>query len=219
MRLTVSMLAALLCHGVLFGVAAAVLSHRLAAHPAPEAIEVDVDVTVAKPDPIADAAASAVQAPVTTQVRRRVSRSRTVATLSSLRPLASPAAVGAPVRTATAGKSGEAALTANRTPARSIESTGIVIVAKPRYRSNRKLEYPIPSQRRHEEGVVVLSVAVDPNGTPSAISLSKSSGYPLLDRAALDGVHRWTFEPGRVGGVPVFSVAVVPVRFSLADLP
>jgi protein TonB len=56
---------------------------------------------------------------------------------------------------------------------------------------------------------------VQADGLPAEISLNRSSGHPLLDRAALDAVRRWTFEPGRAAGVPVASLVVVPVRFSL----
>jgi TonB family protein len=64
-----------------------------------------------------------------------------------------------------------------------------------------------------------VDVAVDANGTPTRISVNRSSGYPLLDRAALDAVRRWTFDPARAGGTPVFSQVVVPVRFSLGEGP
>jgi protein TonB len=39
----------------------------------------------------------------------------------------------------------------------------------------------------------------------------------MLDRAALDTVARWTFEPARAAGVPVSSTAVIPIRFSLSE--
>jgi protein TonB len=103
--------------------------------------------------------------------------------------------------------------------ARPVGGGGGDLAAKPRYRTNPRPPYPIASERRGEEGIVLLNVAVNPNGLPAAISLNHSSGHPLLDQAAIDGVRRWTFEPARAGGVPVFSLAVVPVRFSLADRP
>ncbi|HVV50038.1 MAG TPA: energy transducer TonB, partial [Polyangia bacterium] len=98
-------------------------------------------------------------------------------------------------------------------------SAGAVVTAQPRYRTKPKPEYPLPSLRRREEGTVVLEVVVGPDGLPRGISLRRSSGHPLLDRAAMEVVRRWTFEPGRAAGVPVTSAAVVPVRFSLSDGP
>ena len=94
---------------------------------------------------------------------------------------------------------------------------GAVVSAKPRYHSNPKPDYPIPSLRRREEGIVLLNVVVQADGTAAAISLNRSCGHPLLDRAALDAVRRWTFEPARAAGLPVSSLAVIPVRFSLDD--
>jgi protein TonB len=90
-----------------------------------------------------------------------------------------------------------------------------IVSASPRYLSNPAPDYPLPCKRRHEEGIVLLNVIVQPDGLPAAISLDRGSGYPLLDRAALDAVRHWTFEPARAAGVPVSSLIVVPVRFSL----
>jgi protein TonB len=66
---------------------------------------------------------------------------------------------------------------------------------------------------------VLLNVVVQPNGIPAAITLNRGCGHPLLDRAALDAVHGWTFEPARAAGLPVSSLVVVPVRFSLSEGP
>jgi protein TonB len=94
-----------------------------------------------------------------------------------------------------------------------------VLSAQPRYHTNPRPDYPLPSLRRREEGIVLLDVQVQADGTPAAISLHRSCGHPLLDRAALDAVRRWTFEPARAAGVAVASLVVIPVRFSLAEQP
>ena len=94
-----------------------------------------------------------------------------------------------------------------------------MVSAQPRYHTNPRPDYPLPSLRRREEGIVLLNVQVQADGTPAAISLNRSCGHPLLDRAALDAVRRWTFEPARAAGVPVASLVVIPVRFSLAEQP
>ena len=89
--------------------------------------------------------------------------------------------------------------------------------AQPQYRSNPAPEYPIASHRRHEEGTVLLKVAVSAAGLPTAISLERSCGHPLLDDAALETVRRWTFAPARAAGVAIASVVVIPVRFAAAQ--
>ena len=63
----------------------------------------------------------------------------------------------------------------------------------------------------------MVNVQVAPDGTPAAVSLNRSCGHPLLDRSALDAMRRSTFEPARVAGVPVSSLFVQSVRFSLDD--
>jgi protein TonB len=84
-----------------------------------------------------------------------------------------------------------------------------------RYRSHPAPPYPNDSLRRGEEGVVLLSVDVGPDGRSTQISLNRSSGSPSLDSAAVEAVYGWTFEPAQNAGVPVASRVVVPVRFSL----
>jgi periplasmic protein TonB len=228
MRLTFSMLAALLCHAAIFGVAATVLSHLATAKvvPLPETLEIELVAVAAKPDPIADAAPSSsppsASNPAPAPPRRRgVSHRQEVALVSEPVTSVSPAGTEAPVQVTPvpAATASTTSLVVAPAPAatRPPESNGNVVTAKPRYRSNPKPDYPLTSRRRGEEGVVLLKVAVEVNGTPSAIVLSKSSGHPLLDHAALDAVHRWTFEPERRGGLPMRSVVEVPVRFSLTE--
>jgi protein TonB len=93
----------------------------------------------------------------------------------------------------------------------------VSVVGTPRYRSNPRPDYPVPSLRRREEGTVLLTADVKPDGTTSAVSLKQSCGFPMLDKAAIDAVRRWTFEPARVDGRAVATQVVVPVRFSLDD--
>jgi protein TonB len=228
MRLTFGMLAALLCHAAIFGVAAAMLSHLTTAKvvPLPETVEIELVAVAAKPDPIADAAPSpsprSASNPAPAPSRRRVvSQRQEVAIVPEPVRSVSPEGTEAPVRVTPvpATTASTTSLVVARAPAATgpLESNGNVVTAKPRYRSNPRPDYPLTSRRRGEEGVVLLKVAVEVNGTPSAISLSKSSGHPLLDHAALEAVHRWTFEPERRGGLPMHSVVEVPVRFSLTE--
>jgi periplasmic protein TonB len=241
MRLSLSLLVAALFHGVLLGVGLAVLSHRPDARAVPEAVEIDVaqvEIAEAKPDPIADVSpgsgppedSAAPTRAISPVPRQRPERMAHLAPTSAheippaLAPVAddlSPAVPAAtpPGQTAVVRARSAAPASARATGGTSQSGAGAVPTATPRYRTNPKPDYPIACLRRREEGVVLLNVAVDGGGTPTAIWLNRSSGYPLLDRAALDAVRRWTFEPARSGGVPMFSQVVVPVRFSLEDQP
>jgi protein TonB len=122
-----------------------------------------------------------------------------------------------PVATPSVSPSSGVAAVVSRAQAPTAQGGGGDVSAKARFRSNPTPDYPIPSKRRREEGIVLLNVQVAVDGTPAAVSVNRSCGHPLLDRAALDAVRRWTFEPARAAGVPVSSLVVIPVRFSLDD--
>lgn len=77
--------------------------------------------------------------------------------------------------------------------------------------------YPRRARRRGYQGRVVLRVRVRANGSSAAIDVFKSSGYTLLDRAAVRAVRTWRFAPARRAGVAVPAVIAVPVRFRLED--
>jgi len=87
--------------------------------------------------------------------------------------------------------------------------------ARPRYRSNPRPDYPPDARRNRQEGLVIVSVEVAADGRAISTSLVKSSGFPMLDQAAVQAVRRWTFEPATSAGLPVASRVDVPVRFHL----
>ena len=83
------------------------------------------------------------------------------------------------------------------------------------YLHNPKPVYPALSRRMSEEGKVLLKVRVSAQGTALDVVISKSSGFPRLDAAAVDAVTRWRFVPARRGDEPVDSSVVVPITFAL----
>lgn len=92
-------------------------------------------------------------------------------------------------------------------PVRSSHGVGIVSRARPKY--------PLMARRRGLQGRVVLVVRVGRDGRVLAVHVSKSSGYGVLDRAAVDGIRRWSFRPARRLGVAIASEITIPVRFEL----
>jgi protein TonB len=68
-----------------------------------------------------------------------------------------------------------------------------------------------------QQGRVVLEVQVSAEGRATSVSVKHSSGFPVLDNAAVQGVEHWTFEPARVAGLPTAGRAEVPVNFSLSQ--
>lgn len=83
------------------------------------------------------------------------------------------------------------------------------------YLHNPKPAYPALSRRLQEEGKVLLTVRVSPQGQAAEVSLRQGSGYSRLDQAALEAVARWRFVPARRGEQAVESVVTVPVAFTL----
>jgi protein TonB len=77
--------------------------------------------------------------------------------------------------------------------------------------------YPQDSRRKHEQGTVVLAVLLGVDGRVAEISVSRSSGFERLDRAALAAVQRWRWSPVRRAGVPVMVRGLVEIPFVLKD--
>jgi len=92
-----------------------------------------------------------------------------------------------------------------------------LIKATPRYEANPMPSYPQLARQNRWEGTVRLRVRLLANGGVEAVTLERSSGYEVLDRAALDGVLQWRFIPATRGGVPVSSEVSIPVAFRLKE--
>jgi TonB family protein len=105
------------------------------------------------------------------------------------------------------------------------ETTGITAApdsawmrdAVPLYQSNPPPVYPVLAKKRGYEGVVVLRVLVNSDGTVGDVQVDGSSGYGILDRAAGRSVSGWVFVPALRYGKPAAMRVKVPVRFTLHD--
>ena len=87
--------------------------------------------------------------------------------------------------------------------------------AVPRYGDNARPAYPPLARLRGYQGVVVLFVEVLADGRVGQVEIKRSAGHEILDRAALEAVRTWRFEPGRREGRAVTMSVEVPVRFVL----
>jgi protein TonB len=83
------------------------------------------------------------------------------------------------------------------------------------YLQNPKLRYPPASERLGQKGQVIVRVLIGTDGLPQKSELHKSSGYPMLDRAALEYVMRCRYVPGKIGGVAQTMWYEAPVNFVL----
>lgn len=78
------------------------------------------------------------------------------------------------------------------------------------------VRYPELARQAGLEGLVVVQVIVEPDGSVSNPNVIRSAGE-LLDRAAVDAVRQLRFKPGRQRGQAVRVSYAVPVRFRLRD--
>lgn len=88
--------------------------------------------------------------------------------------------------------------------------------AQPDYAHNPPPDYPRLLREQGVGGVVWLRVWVQADGQPGDITVSKGSGYRLLDESALRAVRQWRFLPARHGSQALASWVEFPVRFSIS---
>jgi protein TonB len=97
----------------------------------------------------------------------------------------------------------------------------VVLDAEPDYRAdylnNPRPPYPMVARRMGYHGKVVLDVEVLAEGKAGDVKLHLSSGYDILDNAALQTVKTWRFSPARRFGQAVTQRFLVPIKFSLED--
>jgi protein TonB len=74
-------------------------------------------------------------------------------------------------------------------------------------------EYPELALRARVEGVVIIEAVIAVDGSIRDARVLRSQ--PLLDRAAVDAVRQWRYEPTRLNGQPVPVIVTVTVQFHL----
>ena len=80
---------------------------------------------------------------------------------------------------------------------------------------NKKPIYPVFAKRYGTEGEVQLKVSISPSGRVDTVTIQKSSGSDLLDKAAVTAVRTWRYHPAVRDGQPVATTDIVPVIFQI----
>ncbi|MCC2680026.1 MAG: protein TonB [Pseudobdellovibrio sp.] len=96
------------------------------------------------------------------------------------------------------------------------EKGGAISEAKPEYLKNPAPVYPALAKNKGQQGLVQILVDVNSDGSVKHVLLKKSSGFLLLDDAAVRAVKHWQFMPASQNGVQIESQVEVPIRFQLA---
>lgn len=113
---------------------------------------------------------------------------------------------------------GSGAFGAEPAPASAAPTSGLLDAAVPAA-VGRKVDPVVPREARLNrwQGTVLLAVTVSPEGVPSRVEVLRSTGHTLLDRAAIEAMWEWRFDPARRGGVPVEERIAVPITFRIVD--
>ena len=75
--------------------------------------------------------------------------------------------------------------------------------------------YPPEARAAGLEGRVFLRVQISAQGAVKQVRVERSSGWQILDDAALKAVSVWRFDPARRAGLPVDSEVLVPIHFHI----
>ncbi len=106
-------------------------------------------------------------------------------------------------------------------PAMETPPSPVQLDAEPDYRAdylnNPRPPYPLVARRMGYQGKVVLNVEVLAEGRAGEVRLQTSSGFDILDKAALQTVKTWKFSPAKRFGQPITQWFLVPIKFSLEE--
>jgi TonB family protein len=91
-------------------------------------------------------------------------------------------------------------------------------VTAPKLISKAEPEYTEEARRAKIEGMVVLHVAIQPDGRAHNVRVTRSLDAGL-DQKAMEAIEKWTFQPGQKDGKPVAVAATIEVNFRLLDDP
>jgi len=86
---------------------------------------------------------------------------------------------------------------------------------QPVARFQSPINYPFEMKRNGTTGTVQVSFVCDYEGHVQDAHVAVSSGSNELDQAAVAGVSKWLFKPGRRGGHAVNARMEVPIAFDL----
>lgn len=133
---------------------------------------------------------------------------------NSAAPSVPQPAAAPPITNPLAGNGSNASPAASNDPrARKEQADWYALVAA---HLNRRKSYPSEAKQARQQGVVTVRFTAARDGSVSAVSIKKSSGHEVLDRATLDLVQRVAPLPRMPASMPQGSVTIaLPIDYSL----
>ncbi|KXF83205.1 energy transducer TonB [Enterovibrio coralii] len=91
-----------------------------------------------------------------------------------------------------------------------------VLVDRPTFKVRpSQPKYPRIAKRKGMQGTVLIEVWLDEQGNQTKQAIVQSSGFEVLDDAAMSAVQKWRFNGHEENGVPLAHRVKIPVRFNL----
>lgn len=80
--------------------------------------------------------------------------------------------------------------------------------------NNVQAQYPFFARNQNQQGTVLVWVLINTQGKVENAFVQQSSGYTLLDKAALEAAQTSTFKPYQENGVKKPAYALIPYEFT-----
>jgi TonB family protein len=71
-------------------------------------------------------------------------------------------------------------------------------------------EYPSAARKEHLEGSGLFEIHINPDGSVAAVRILETTGYDILDAAAIAGFRQWRFRPHTI------PIVRMPVQYRIA---
>jgi protein TonB len=202
-RVQIGWLASLALHALVFCVGGVLITREVQYGTQIGQTSTEVNLVAAPPEPQSQQVVSPLPPVVETPKPNDMVKPE-----ETLKPQPLPTLAPKPIPAAAAKVAGKDAKTVHA-------SRGAMVAVSPNYLRNPPPVYPEIARRMGQQGTVQLFVEVSAEGNAVNVVLKQSSGFGLLDAAALQSVRHWKFQPATIGGLPVASRIEVPVRFEL----
>ena len=94
-------------------------------------------------------------------------------------------------------------------------SSDVIVIPPAEVLGTRGIEYPESAQEEGVQGKIRLKVFFDTKGVVQQTQVLEDGGDSRLLNAAVDGLRKTTFQPGKISGLPAEMWMIAEVRFSL----
>jgi TonB family protein len=88
----------------------------------------------------------------------------------------------------------------------------------PRPTNIPRTSFPVEEQQNVQEGWVIVSMMVDPQGKPFEVGVVTSTGNKTFEHLAVKAMEKATFIPGALDNKPIESVYEIKYTFQIEDL-